>query len=245
MGTGSKNDGSAFLTDCLDSFIATRTMSDLIVVNDGSSDDTDLLLGKYKIGLCIRFPQNEGLRDAFSAAVHNCRTKYFLRVDADIVFTTPQWDALLVKHMELHPECGVCGATQLCQDGKIWSAGDSFTPRYHHMKDSIIGEYRICDSVMGCFSCYRAAAWGSAGGLTAPKWIRSETEDLNLRIQKYGAVPGAMGHYECHCLPMTFEHHHWMAKPKTGKYNDMARQKRDIQTYMMEHHGVDFYGKQI
>ena len=216
--------------------------SSLIVVDDGSSDDTQDILSRFPVDVAMRVPINSGLRNAFTMAVAKCNTEYFLRVDADILFTTPHSDRLLTEHMNKHPECGVCGATQLVKDGKLWSAGDSLWPSYRHIKEPVEGEYRKCDSVMGCFSCYRMSAWKDAGGLTAPRWIRCETEDLNLRIQQHDARHGC-GKYECHCLPFTFEHHHWESCAKTGRYNDLRQQKHDIQEYMYNQHGVLFYGK--
>jgi len=239
MGTGSRKDGGAFLPTCIESFFATRSDAGtgIIAVDDGSDDDTPKILARYPIDLHIRLSENGGLRDAFSMAVHYVKTRYFLRVDGDIVFTTPGWDARLVQHMERHPECGVCGATQIARAGRVHSAGDRLWPKYEHIRERIAGEFRVCDSVMGCFSCFRMAAWDKVGGLTAPKWLRSETEDMNLRISKAG--------YQVHCLPFEFEHHHWEARKKGGRYNDKECQRLDIQAYMAECHGVDFYGLSI
>lgn len=239
MGTGSRKDGGAFLPTCLDSFFATRANADtgIIVVDDGSGDDTPEILARYPLNLSIRLSENGGLRDSFSLAVANVKTRYFLRIDGDIAFTTPGWDALLIEHMERHPKCGACGATQITRPGRMHSAGDRLWPKYEHIRERVVGEFRKCDSVMGCFSCFRMAAWDKVLGLTCPKWLRSETEDINLRIAKAG--------YEVHCLSFEFEHHHWEARRKTGRYNDKERQRQDIQAYMAEHHGVDFYGLSI
>lgn len=239
MGTGSRIDTNSFLVKCLNSYFETNQTSPLlIIVDDGSDDDTDSIIRShiirdYPIQKYIRHPVNIGLKASFNEAVSHCETDYFLRVDADIVFTTHGWDTRLVKHMNKYRNCGVAGATQIDHLNRVHSVGDKFYPYYHHLKKRMRTDYAICESVMGCFSCFRMSAWNKVGGITCPQWLRCETEDINLRIRKAG--------YEIHCLPWEFQHNHGLAKKKTGRYNDIPQQMIDIQIFMKKNHNITFY----
>ena len=239
MGTSSRIDGSDFLSKCLYSFYDTkRTDNPLIIIDDGSNDDTDSIIRSFiikgfPIQRYMRHPVNVGLKLSFNEAVFYCDTPYFIRVDADIVFTTPAWDTLLIKHMNKYKCCGVVGATQIDHLKRVHSVGDKFYPYYHHLKKRIKGSHAVCESVMGCFSCFRMEAWKKVNGITCPQWLRCETEDINLRIRKVG--------YEIHCLPWEFQHNHGLANKKTGRYNDLEQQMKDIQEFMKKQHNITFY----
>ena len=198
-----------------------------IIVNDGSTDDTADFIKADRI---ITHAKNEGLRDSFNKAAELVETPYFLRVDDDITFPNgTDWPDKVAAHFDAHPECGVIGATQYLHDGRLWCVGDKLLPRYQHIKNKINGSYRICQSVMGCFSAFRKSIWP---GLTCSKWMRAETEDVNIRIQKAG--------HEVHCLPIEFIHWHGFGAIKTGTYNDGQKGKR-IREHMQANYHYDFY----
>lgn len=240
VGTNSRTDGLDYIQKCLTSLAQTTANIRLIFIDDGSTDDTFSLASKHlhlfkNDSIMLHQTENVGLRDTFMRAVGLVETPYFLRIDADTVFlhTSTHWDKAIEYHFERHPECGGLGATQYLEDGRLWSAGDRLLPKYSHIQKEIAHDnYRICQSVMGCFSAYPKKVWQEVGGLTCPQWLRAETEDLNIRIQQKG--------YEIHCLPIKFKHCHSYSVRKTGKYNADGLAIR-IADYMMDKYGYPFY----
>jgi glycosyltransferase involved in cell wall biosynthesis len=240
-GTGSHCSGRSNLRTCLDSL---KHRLPTMIVDDGSTDDTERIVLEHINDdmTYIHHEENLGLRDSFNQAVKHVETPFFLRVDDDIVFPeTPNWPEILVQHMREHRDCGVCGATQMVPvdranyNGKhrLHCAGQALLPKYANLKTLINGKYRVCQSTMGCFSCFRKAAWDLVCGITCGQWMRAETEDICIRIQRAG--------YAVHCLPFTFAHHQGMTVGKTGEYN-RDRAKR-IVDHMVKCYGYHFYAE--
>ena len=230
VGTDSMKGGHSFIDKCLKS---NSFRGPTILTDDGSEDDTFDYLFPWPSHL-IKHRHNWGLRDSWREAISICDTPYLLRTDADILFPIDPWWNRIIDHMDNHPKCGAVGLTQTVQGG-IHSAGDIFTNKYRHIPKPIANDhYRVCPSVMGCFVCHRIAALKDAGGLNADTWLRSETEDLHLRMWKRG--------WQVHCLPIEFEHcHYLLAKPRVGKYN-CAEQEQWISDWMWDKHRVDWTG---
>lgn len=233
-GTKSRRDGKSNLKLCLESL--DRSNINLVIVNDGSQDDTEDIALSFAPTVYSSHQMNQGLKQSFNEAASYVKTKYMLRVDDDILFPTdPTWVTRLVAHMEKYPNCGGCGATQYLPDGRLWCVGDFILPKYHHIQTLIDEQcYRCCHSIMGCFSCYPKKVFDEVGGITCSQWMRAETEDLNMRIQQAG--------YEIHCLPIKFVHCHSMTSGKKGTYNDHNKANR-IKEHMMTKWGIPFYDK--
>jgi glycosyltransferase involved in cell wall biosynthesis len=232
-GHRSRQDRSSNLERCLTSLRKLSYKGPIIIVDDGSTDDTQDIIRQFsdKLNiLMLRNAKNEGLRDSFNLAASYVKTKYLLRVDDDILFQSNPMYA--VEHMEAHPECGGCGYTQYLPDGRLWCAGDQLFPMYDHIQRPIKTSYRRCHSIMGCFSCYPTDLFLRLGGITCGKWMRAETEDLNLRIQQAG--------YEIHCLPDRFLHCHNHCTKKQGTYNDSGKAQR-IREHMLANWNLPFY----
>jgi len=234
VGTGSRKDGTDFIRRCLSTI---RADIPIVIVDDGSTDDTLEIINRNRRDnmQIVTIPENGGLRNAYNIAIEHVETSYFVRVDADILFPREaDWDTQLVKHFTLHPECGAAGAVQYLPDGRLWCAGDRLLPKYEHIATSVPrGGYRICHSVMGCFSAYPMHVWREVGGVICDQWMRGETEDLNLRVQKAG--------YEVHCLPLHFVHCHADSRCKSGEYNNPELVASRIRAHFLQHYGFPFY----
>ena len=106
--------GAEFLGEAIES-ILNQTLSDfeLIIVNDGSSDDTPVLLAGYAARdariqkYC--FQANRGLAVALNYGIRHASGEYIARMDADDI-SLPQRLEKQVAFMEANPEVGICGA---------------------------------------------------------------------------------------------------------------------------------------
>ncbi len=105
-------DASRFLPEAIDSILR-QTCSDLelVVVDDGSADDTADILERYRrrdgrVRLC-RQPHS-GVAAALNRAIELARGPYLARMDADDV-SLPRRLATQVAFLDANPEVGICG----------------------------------------------------------------------------------------------------------------------------------------
>jgi CMP-N-acetylneuraminic acid synthetase len=108
----SKNYG-LFLNEAIESVLKqTFTNWNLILINDGSTDDTIEIFQKYKlqypskISHIINFDISLGLRNAANSALSLANSKYIIRLDADDYFDE---NALLImyEYMERNPDTAI------------------------------------------------------------------------------------------------------------------------------------------
>lgn len=100
-----------YLQEAIGSILG-QTYSDfeLIVVDDGSTDDSASIIHEFKDPRIIfhQLPQNKGNRYAANFALDQVRGKYVVRMDADDI-SVPDRIALQVEFMDQHPEIGFGG----------------------------------------------------------------------------------------------------------------------------------------
>lgn len=93
------------LSDAIESALAqTHSRMDIIVVDDGSPDDTAKVAARYPAIRCVR-QQNEGLSGARNTGFRASNGDFVLFLDADDRLTPPAVDAHLRCFVE-HPEAG-------------------------------------------------------------------------------------------------------------------------------------------
>lgn len=107
--------------------ILAQTYADfeLLVVDDGSSDETPTVLGEFadKRLLVVRQP-NRGVAAARNRGIALSRGRYIAQMDADDL-SNPGRIARQVAFLDDHPRCGMVGTW-----AEIWS-GDEKTQRVH------------------------------------------------------------------------------------------------------------------
>jgi glycosyltransferase involved in cell wall biosynthesis len=91
---------------------------ELIIINDGSEDETWKLIETYDdprvIG--VNFEQNQGLINVLNHGLELARGKYIARMDADDI-ALPERFNKQVEYLEQHPDCGVCGTAVINFNG--------------------------------------------------------------------------------------------------------------------------------
>jgi LmbE family N-acetylglucosaminyl deacetylase len=93
-----------FLRDAIASALAQTVPCEIIVVDDGSTDDTAELLSSYADIWCIRLP-HRGPSHARNAGLEAARTEFVMFLDADDVIA-PGKVELQLKEFAEHPDAG-------------------------------------------------------------------------------------------------------------------------------------------
>lgn len=103
--------GGPFLKAAIES-ILNQTYKDfeLILINDGSSDDSARIISSFNDGriVSVTHEQNKGLIYSLNEGISLSRGKYIVRMDADDISLEDRFQKQ-VAFMEAHPQIGVAG----------------------------------------------------------------------------------------------------------------------------------------
>jgi glycosyltransferase involved in cell wall biosynthesis len=114
-----------FLPEAIESVLAqTYGHVEIIVVDDGSPDDTSAVAARYSKVRCVR-QGNQGLPAARNAGVRESVGPYLVFLDADDRLR-PDALAIGVRHLAAHAECALVAGDQVLIDEQ-----GSITPSWH------------------------------------------------------------------------------------------------------------------
>lgn len=114
--------------DCLETVLAHSDRPyELIIIDNGSRDETGALLDRLAgIGL-VRNTENRGFAAGCNQGAELARGKYLLFLNNDTQ-VTPGWLSGLVDLMDSTPSCGAVGAKLVRPDGSLQEAGSILGP---------------------------------------------------------------------------------------------------------------------
>lgn len=185
--------GRDYLRPAIDSILAqTFTDFELIIVNDGSTDDTETIIKEYHDPRIVALTQkNQGVARSLNNGLDVARGKYVRRHDADDI-STPDSFQIQVDFLETHPEyVMVCNQEAfMTAIGKIawkYRVPNSNFFRDRAMVDLDFSHFNIHSSspVVHGTACYRRQEVISIGKYRT-EFTVSEDNDLWLRLlEKY------------------------------------------------------------
>ena len=203
----SVHNASAFLPAAIDSILA-QTFSDfeLIVVDDGSSDNSGVLLDQYAARdgrvRTIRRP-NRGLTRSLNEAAARARGILLARMDGDDL-SMPDRLARQVAHLGRHSDCVTVGGQGLFIDQDGWPVGPWRVPIEH---DAIDRQHLagFGGGIIHPAAMIRREAFERVGGYDEAI-PAAQDYDLWLRLAEVGRLanlPDVVLQYRLHLLSVT------------------------------------------
>jgi glycosyltransferase involved in cell wall biosynthesis len=175
-------DAGEFLARCIESLIAqTLPPDEILVIDDGSRDQSAAIAQSYPQVTLIRHEQNRGLGAARNTAFRAARNELVASLDADCV-ADPGWLAALVAHMD-DPQ--IAGAGGRLVEGVRRTVADRW--RCVHMPQEW-GREPIDNPrfLFGCNNLFRKSAVMEAGGYDEAMRTNGEDTDLSRKLHERG-----------------------------------------------------------
>jgi glycosyltransferase involved in cell wall biosynthesis len=107
--------GARFLPQCLESIREqTYSLWELIIVNDGSTDDSDTIIQHFiqtssNPVVYLKLEQNKGIAYGLNLGIQHAKGSYIARIDADDIMLKERL-AVQVKFLEEHPNIDILGS---------------------------------------------------------------------------------------------------------------------------------------
>lgn len=113
--------GQRFIADCLNSLLKqTRKFDEIIVVDDGSTDDTVEMVKKFPVKL-MELKGNKGRSYARNVGLAEIKSDFVLFVEADAIYSS-NFLKLCLKHFKNPKVAGVIGKQEVWNRGEgVWA----------------------------------------------------------------------------------------------------------------------------
>jgi glycosyltransferase involved in cell wall biosynthesis len=159
----------------------THPFDEVLVIDDGSKDNSAEIASRYPEVTLIKHPQNKGLAAARNTAMRAARNELVASVDGDVV-ADPHWIATLLPHMD-DPQ--VAGAGGLLIEGVQTTLADRW--RRARMAQEWGDKYiRNPRFLYGCNNVFRKSVVLEAGGYNESLRSCGEDPDLAQRLRARG-----------------------------------------------------------
>ncbi len=167
---------------------------EVIVVDDGSADDTPQVLAGVPGLALLRHDSAQGFVDACNAGAARARGEFVVLLNNDTL-PQPGWLDALLHTFATHPDTGAAGSMLLYPDGRLQEAGgivhrDGSAGNYGRFEDPgdpRFGFVREADYCSGAALALPRSLWNELGGLDrhyAPAYF--EDTDLGMRVRAAG-----------------------------------------------------------
>jgi glycosyltransferase involved in cell wall biosynthesis len=168
-----------FLPETLASVLAQEYQCrEIIVVDDGSTDDTRQVLEPFRKDVCYLVQPNQGPAAARNNGIRSARGEYIALLDADDIWH-PAKLRLQVQCLREHPEVSLAATELFLDRPQPWPAPDEqprASPLVFSLEDVVLRTRFACSSVVVRKNCLDAV------GLFDPTLRLVEDRDLWIRL---------------------------------------------------------------
>jgi GT2 family glycosyltransferase len=202
--------GAEDLPACLDSLLHQSLIPKIIVVDNGSVDESlDILEKRYPAVEVVKLPKNHGFAGGVNAGIKRAMedgSVYIGLLNNDAT-AEPRWLSSLVNHLDDKPKVGMATAKILSATGEyLDSTGDYYTswglPYPRGRREADTGKYDKDTEIFaasGGASLYRTKMLQEIGLFDEDFFAYYEDVDLSFRAQlagwKVAYVPAARAHH--------------------------------------------------
>ena len=187
-----------FVRQAVDSALAqTYPHREVIVVDDGSTDDTKARLEPYGGGIRYVYQENQGLSAARNAGIRSARGRYVALLDADDLWH-PQKLERQVAYLASHPEVALLAAESTRDLPAAWPVLPGASPPW--AREVSLEQLAMC-SRFGPSGVVIAKHCLGRVGLFDTSLRAAEDRDMWVRIANHFAVrilPDVLWYYRVH-----------------------------------------------
>jgi len=159
----------------------TQPFDEVLVIDDGSSDDTVAIASRYPAVRIVKHTKNRGLAAARNTAFREARNELIASVDADVI-AEPQWIATLLPHLD---DPKVVGAGGILIEGVLKTLADRWRDaRMAQQWGPVV--LRNPKFLYGSNNIFRKSAVVEAGGYNEFHRSCGEDPDLAARVRARG-----------------------------------------------------------
>lgn len=173
---------SEYLDRTIEGLLAqTHAFDEILVIDDGSKDNSAEIASRYPQVTLIKHPENKGLSAARNTALRAARNELVASVDGDVV-ADRGWIATLLPHLA---DPKVAGSGGFLIEGVQTTLADRW--RRARMAQEWGPQYlRNPRFLYGCNNVFRKSAILEAGGYNESLRICGEDPDLAVRLRARG-----------------------------------------------------------
>jgi glycosyltransferase involved in cell wall biosynthesis len=173
---------SEYLARTIEGLLAqTHAFDEILVIDDGSHDNSAEIASRYPQVTLIKHPVNKGLSAARNTALRAARNELVASVDGDVV-ADRNWIATLLTHLA---DPKVVGSGGILIEGVQTTLADRW--RRARMAQEWGPQYlRNPRFLYGCNNVFRKSAILEAGGYNESLRICGEDPDLAVRLRARG-----------------------------------------------------------
>jgi GT2 family glycosyltransferase len=194
--------GGQTLEQCLNSLLRLNYPDyEIIVVDDGSTDDTRAILARFP-GVRAIHQANHGLSFARNVGLHHATGEVVAYTDSDC-YADPDWLTLLVNQFERSGAAAVGGPNLSPEDGWLAACVAASLGQPMHVLESD----QVAEHIPGCNMAFRKDALLAVGGFDYQYRKAGDDVDVCWRLQQAGMWISF--------APAAFVWHHRRQTPRT------------------------------
>jgi glycosyltransferase involved in cell wall biosynthesis len=173
---------SEYLARTIEGLLAqTHAFDEILVIDDGSRDNSAEIVSRYPQVTLIKHPVNKGLSAARNTALRAARNELVASVDGDVV-ADRNWIATLLPHLA---DPKVAGSGGILIEGVQTTLADRWR-RARMAQEWGLQYLRNPRFLYGCNNVFRKSAILEAGGYNESLRICGEDPDLAVRLRARG-----------------------------------------------------------
>ena len=197
---------ASLLDGCLTSLHKQTRLPALLVVDNGSRDETPTVLSRFPAVQCLRLPENQGFARAVNAALRKVKTPYVALLNNDTE-AHPEWAEQGLRGFGRYSDCSFFASRIVHYFDRRYldSAGDCYPPSGLPGKRGLGQLQHLFDAsceVLGASAgaaFYRRSMFEETGLLDEDFYMYLEDVEFSLRARMLG--------YRCRYLPGAIVYH--------------------------------------